>query len=99
MKCVHVAFGAMILVASLVGLGNTEGSRLPHPGVTPAQATTDGRPLAVPATERRDSHGDPLPDGAVARIGTLRFRPAQGGSHFCGVVIASQGKTLISFHE
>src|SRR5262249_52540469 len=96
MNRIYVAFGATIL-ASLVGLGSVGRSRLPHLGGTPAQAATDRRPPAAPARERVDSHGDPLPDGVVARIGTLRFRPAKGGGP-CAVVFAAQGKTLISIH-
>src|SRR5262249_8334795 len=96
-KRIHVAFGATIL-ASLVGLGSRGEGCLSHLGLTPAEAATDGRPPAAPARERRDSQGDPLPDGAMARIGTVRFRPAEGGGPSCGVVFAAQGKRLISIH-
>src|SRR5262245_58170454 len=97
MKRIHAAFGVTVL-ASLIGLESTEESRLPHLGVMPAQAATDKHSPAAPARERLDSHGDPLPEGAVARIGTLRFRPAEGTSFSCGVVFAAQGKRLISIH-
>src|SRR5690348_16512274 len=96
MKRIHAAFAVTVL-ASLVGLGSMGGGRLPHARVAPAQATTDGRLSAAHARERLDYHGDPLPDGGVTRIGTLRFRPAEGGGP-CGVVFAAQGKRLISLH-
>src|SRR5690349_6713921 len=37
-----------------------------------------------------DLHGDPLPDGAVARLGTARLRALCGSIHF-----APDGKTLV----
>jgi WD40 repeat protein len=44
------------------------------------------------ASGRSDRHGDPLPTGAFARLGTIRFRgPASGLSH---VAVAPNGKLL-----
>jgi len=46
---------------------------------------------AQPKQTRVDQHGDPLPEGAVARIGTTRFR--HGGMDLVG--FTSDGKALI----
>jgi RNA polymerase sigma factor (sigma-70 family) len=43
---------------------------------------------------RTDAHGDPLPDGALRRLGTLRFR--HGGGNICDLLLTKDGKTLVS---
>jgi WD40 repeat protein len=48
----------------------------------------------LPATARTDSLGDPLPDGAIARLGTLRMRDSVGGMRF--VKFSQDGKKAIS---
>ncbi len=44
-------------------------------------------------TLRVDDYGDPLPQGAIRRLGTLRFRHG-GGIH--NLLLTSDGKTLVS---
>src|SRR5262245_44745754 len=46
---------------------------------------------AAPA--RPDAHGDPLPAGAVVRLGTLRLRP---GKSFASLTFLSGGRELVS---
>ncbi len=57
-----------------------------------------GQPQDTPRTDsnRLDIHGDPLPLGAVARMGTSRFNP---GNFLVGVAYTDDGKGLISFGD
>jgi RNA polymerase sigma factor (sigma-70 family) len=70
-------------------------------GVSWAIAPTPTEPADESATliaENRpakvDAYGDPLPDGAIRRLGTLRFR--QGGGSVNRLLLTRDGKTLIS---
>src|SRR3954471_7193777 len=60
---------------------------LPARGAPPA--TPDRKEKVV----RTDRYGDPLPDGAVARLGTVRWR--QAGTLSC-VAFSADGKILAS---
>jgi RNA polymerase sigma factor (sigma-70 family) len=61
----------------------------------PAQASAS-IPPETPATEkgpRTDRYGDPLPPGAIARLGTLRF---QHGEHVENIHYFPDGKRIVS---
>jgi hypothetical protein len=54
----------------------------------------------IQAQPRTDSLGDPLPEGAIARIGTLRFKhnPAQG-STVDVALLAPDGSRIVSLSQ
>jgi RNA polymerase sigma factor (sigma-70 family) len=90
---VKMAAASLLLISALVAgaagwTGTTTAPALHE------QARTPGPPTAI-ATEgnqpRLDFHGDPLPEGALLRFGTIRFRHP-GGVH--GVALSPDGKTL-----
>src|SRR5579864_8149651 len=46
-----------------------------------------------PATPQRDFYGDPLPDGAIARLGSVRFHPPAG---LIAMAYAPDGKSILA---
>ncbi|HJZ89455.1 MAG TPA: sigma-70 family RNA polymerase sigma factor [Gemmataceae bacterium] len=66
-------WAVLATAASVVAVGLLFGLRSSPPGTDPKTPAKPPVP-AEPATASVDILGDPLPDGAVARIGTSRFR-------------------------
>src|SRR5688572_14417481 len=54
-------------------------------------AATGCEAAAPPARPLRDAYGDPLPDGAAARLGTLRWR---AGMFIAGFAWSPDGKWI-----
>ncbi|MDY3554341.1 sigma-70 family RNA polymerase sigma factor [Gemmata sp. JC717] len=86
--------GALVLTLLAAGLvvGAATTADQPPAGDSPVRS-----PVAALAPEepvRTDRHGDPLPEGAVARIGTQRFR--HGGGSINRLLPTSDGKMLVS---
>jgi hypothetical protein len=73
------------LVAAAAGLGSRD-----VPGMPPAEAKPEVSPEARAAV-RNDLYGDPLPPGALARLGTLRQRAPN--SH---LAVTADGKEVVS---
>lgn len=88
------------IVALLAGLVVTSmGLLIPAALVSPAIVEEPPPPTAPPSESkgksvRVDDYGDPLPDGALRRLGTLRFR--HGGGNICNLLLSKDGKTLVS---
>src|SRR5262249_42436716 len=82
---------ALLLTVSALALGAAVLAPRPH---TPPPVPTI--PAPAPPVVRADRHGDPLPDGAVARIGTGRLRH---GAPIRSVAFSPDGKTLASASE
>jgi RNA polymerase sigma factor (sigma-70 family) len=86
---------ALVLVIGLTAAGALAALR-PGP-ISPQGAGPAGQPPAAGSQKSRppvDRHGDPLPPGAVARFGTLRFR--QPGWPVADIACSPDGKLLAS---
>lgn len=82
---VGLLVGIFCLAGSAIALRQLpQGGPLPDPGQQPAKKK-DAKP-------RTDHYGDPLPVGALARLGTVRWRAGPVSSLF----FSPDGKTLIS---
>ncbi len=92
--------GALLTLLLVVGLAVAGAGVLasqreePKPTAPPPVARPVVQPKAEPvaAAVRNDQYGDPLPDGALARLGTVRLHHA----HLCQVLFSADGKTLLS---
>jgi RNA polymerase sigma factor (sigma-70 family) len=90
----RIASWLLLVVGSValgVGLINSEPS-LPANDAPPGTDVTLGVPKAAPV----DVHNDPLPPGALARMGTVRWRHG-GAVFFVGLI--DNGKRLITVSE
>jgi RNA polymerase sigma factor (sigma-70 family) len=86
----------LLTAALVVGAGAlADPPRAENPQPEPPRVSTDPAPgPLVQKPKRTDQYGDLLPEGAVARIGTLRFR--HGGGQVNRVLPTPDGKMLVS---
>ncbi len=82
---------AGFLSASAGGLGLL--LNRPQPADAPQAKAESDKPKAKSDGVRVDAYGDPLPEGAVARLGTIRFRTQTYGRL---AAFSLDGKSLIS---
>ncbi len=83
---------AVFLIVCAAGAGAGLVAR-PGPSAEPAGEARPAAQEKAPGPPRAglDRHGDPLPPGAVARLGTVRFRP---GRAISALAFAPDGKVL-----
>src|SRR4051794_41112212 len=78
----------LFLMVARLGAGV---SFLRAPGEEPPSGTAPAAPPRAKAEPQRDRSGDLLPPGAVARLGTLRFRAPE---EITTLAFAPDGKTI-----
>jgi RNA polymerase sigma factor (sigma-70 family) len=86
--------GALVLLVLAAGAGLLALHWPAAPPTPPAQAKAADAPGAADAGPPRDLFGDPLPAGALARLGTVRFRQ---GNLVYGLLLSPDGKAVVSY--
>jgi RNA polymerase sigma factor (sigma-70 family) len=81
--------GAWIVGLSLLAVAAGVGSR--PAAIAPAEFAPNEGPVATATPPRMDLHGDPLPPGALARLGTVRQRAPD--SH---LAVTADGKEVVA---
>jgi RNA polymerase sigma factor (sigma-70 family) len=93
--CLTPGFGLRLTIAVIFMAGLLAGGVGLAVALQPADEIMPAAigPDMVDPGPTRDLHGDPLPKGAIARLGTMRFRHGRGAT----LAFAPDGKTIITF--
>ena len=94
MKLLAMLLAALSLVGVGVGAAAQQAAAARPPEAKPAAPIADPPQAKEDDPIRVDDDGDPLPPGAVRRVGTLRFR--QGGGTVNSLLVHPDGKTLVT---
>jgi RNA polymerase sigma factor (sigma-70 family) len=94
MKIVILLITALGLAAGAGAIACQAFAVKPAPEAPPTAKRQAEPPQKNEPQVRLDDDGDPLPDGAVRRVGTRRFR--HGGGQVNTLLVCPDGKTLIS---
>jgi RNA polymerase sigma factor (sigma-70 family) len=92
--CGILAAGAGLAVQRVLEEGGTAAVQRDRPQVVAERADTQ-KPTA-PRQTLTDYYGDPLPPGALARLGTVQFRHPFAHVAFAHVAFSADGETLLS---
>ena len=92
-KAVAVALLVVSLVAAGAGIAVFAGREEPRQGKPDPNG--DQAEARAPAVDR---YGDPLPKGAIARLGTVRFRQSllDGSNYLSRVLFSPDGRSLVT---
>jgi RNA polymerase sigma factor (sigma-70 family) len=94
MTKLKVALGVLLLTGAIAaGAGMLAQSQPAVQQTEPLAAAKASEPPPSKEQPRTDLHGDPLPPGAIARIGTVRFRD---GEAIFALAYSPDGKVLAS---
>ncbi len=84
----------LALLSALVTIGVVAGGMaLRSPSEPRPSGSGDENRSPTVAAPKEDAHGDPLPDGAIARLGTVRFNHGDG---LHALFFSADGKTIYS---
>jgi RNA polymerase sigma factor (sigma-70 family) len=86
---IRIAVGILLAVGIVFAYGLS--------ATNPQPAVESSEPQAEEQKPRTDRYGDPLPDGAVARLGTVRFREPY--THFYAVNFSPDGQSLAAIND